>query len=153
VVRLVAFSNAFCLAMFSTDAPSQRIQAIFSGNITAWEESDRYFSFAFSLGRIVLTPLLPPTPSGCRRDFNVTSLILHLYRKTNLPFPSAPVTESPVRAVKIPTTRPPTPPNCKIIDNMMSQRLHCYLTVTSLLLEVELTFSAFSVDRITCCYC
>ena len=52
-----------------------RMEAIFSGNVTVWEESDRYCSVVFRLRRIVLVPVLPHIPKGCRRDFDFTSLI------------------------------------------------------------------------------
>lgn len=42
--------------MGPTQTPSQGIQAIFSGNITVWGESDRYCSLVFRLDRIVLVP-------------------------------------------------------------------------------------------------
>jgi len=61
--------------MGPTQTSSQGILAILSGNITVWEESDCHCSLVFRLDRIVLVPLFPQNPSGCRRDFTVTSLI------------------------------------------------------------------------------
>ena len=61
--------------MGPTLTPSQGMQAIFSGDVTVWEESDRYCSVVFRLRRIVLVPVLPHIPKGCRRDFAFTSLI------------------------------------------------------------------------------
>jgi len=55
--------------------PFSRDTGDFSGNITACEKSDCYYSLVFRLGRIVLVPLLPQNPSVCRRDFTVTSQI------------------------------------------------------------------------------
>jgi hypothetical protein len=73
-VRSFLFSNSLLLAIQPTQTSSQGIQANFSDNITFCAESDRYCSLVFRLGRIVLVPLLPQIPSGCRRDFTVTSL-------------------------------------------------------------------------------
>jgi hypothetical protein len=55
--------------------PFSRDTGDFFGNIMTWEESDRYCSLVFRIGRLVLVSFLPQIPSGCRRDFTVTSLI------------------------------------------------------------------------------
>ena len=121
VIRLVArvwsflFFSPLWQAMGSTLTPSQGIQEIFSGNITTREDSDRYCSLVFRLGRIVLVPSL----LRILQAVTDTSTLRHWDHVSNLPFLNLSSTKSLLTAAAIPIIRFAKPHNCKIIDNMM----------------------------------